>query len=448
MYFIYNILAVLLVILALPVFAVRVVREAGFAERLKQSFGALPAETLAKVAGKEAIWVHAASVGEIVAASPIVKEIRRELPAIPIMVSVVTASGYDMAKRIIPEAEGIIFFPLDLPYLSYSVVAKIKPQAFLMVETELWPNFLKAIRRFKIPAMMVNGRISDKSVNRYIYFRRVLTDMLNTVVQFCMQSNIDAKYIIRLGADPARVVVTGNTKFDQSYTELSLEDKTKMLTDLGLSGADQILVAGSTHRGEEELLFPAFSEVRVQFPHTQFIVAPRDTLRAGELIELAAKYNFAAVKRTSMPDKQVAKPDMIIIDTIGELGKIYGLGDIVYVGGSLIPHGGHNILEPAAHGKPIVVGPHMFNFKETYALFSERGVCLTVHDSVSLTATMLQLLHNPEQRQKLGQEALAIINENRGASHKSALYLNIILQHRQAPASGEQCKSKEKAETI
>ncbi|TWH45326.1 3-deoxy-D-manno-octulosonic acid transferase [Sporomusa sp. KB1] len=438
MYFIYNILAVILVILALPVFVVRLVREKGFAERVKQSFGALPAETLVKVAGKEAIWVHAASVGEIVAASPIVKEIRQELPGIPIVVSVVTASGYAMAKRIIPEADGIIFFPLDLPLLSYSVVAKIRPQAFLMVETELWPNFLKVVRKFNIPAMMVNGRISDKSVNRYIYFRRVLADMLNTVVKFCMQSNIDAQYITRLGADPARVVVTGNTKFDQSYTELSLEDKTNMLSSLGLCSADQILVAGSTHRGEEELLFPAFNEVREQFPHTQFIIAPREPLRADELVELAAKYNFVAVRRTNMPGKLAENPDMIIVDTIGELGKIYGLGDIVYVGGSLIPHGGHNILEPAAHGKPILVGPHMFNFKETYALFSERGVCLTVRDSAGLAEAMLKLLHSPEQRQAIGQEALIIINENRGASHKSALYLKEILQQKKALESSKQ----------
>lgn len=448
MYVIYNILAVIVVILALPVFFVRLSREAGFGERLKQSFGALPAATLERVANKQAIWVHAASVGEIVATSPIVKEIRRELPGVPIVVSVVTASGYAMAKRIIPEADGIIFFPLDLPVLSYSVVDKIRPQAFLMVETELWPNFLKAVRKFNIPAMMVNGRISDKSVNRYVYFRTILRDMLDTIDMFCMQSNIDAKYITRLGADPVRVVVTGNTKFDQSYTELTLEDKNQMLAALGLRNTDQILVAGSTHRGEEELLFPAFSEVRAQFPHTKFIVAPRDPLRADELIELAAKHNFTAVRRTSLPDNQSGKPDMIIIDTIGELGKIYGLGDLVYVGGSLIPHGGHNILEPAAHGKTILVGPHMFNFKETYALFSERGVCLTVQDSAGLAETMLTLLHNPEQRQALGREALAIINENRGASHKSALYLKEVLLQRQDLENSENLKVNEKAETI
>lgn len=427
MYFIYNILAILLVIMALPVFAVRFLREAGFGERLKQSFGALPPETLEKVTGKQAIWVHAASVGEIVAASPIVKEICREIPGVPIVVSAVTASGYDMAKRIIPEADAVIFFPLDLPYLSYSVAAKIRPQAFLMVETELWPNFLKAARKLNIPTMMVNGRISDKSVKRYVYFRKVLTDMLNTVNKFCMQSSIDAKYIIHLGADPARVVITGNTKFDQNYTELSAKGKIQLLSDLSLGEAEYIVVAGSTHKGEEDLLFSAFRQVRAVFPNTKFIVAPRETLRAGDVVELAAEHGLTALKRTEMQGKYLIEPDMIVVDTIGELGKLYGLGDIVYVGGSLIPHGGHNILEPAAHGKPILVGPNMFNFKETYALFSERGACLTVHDSAGLAATMLELLHNPDMRQEMGNKSLAIINENRGASHKSALYLKEML---------------------
>lgn len=438
MYLIYNILAIILLILALPVFVVRAVREKGFTERLRQNFGALPPATLTKIANQKAIWVHAASVGEIVAASPIVKEIRRELPGIPIVVSVVTASGYDMAKRIIAEADGIIFFPLDLPYLSYAVAAKIRPQAFLMVETELWPNFLKAARELDIPVMMVNGRISDKSVNRYAYFRGVLADMLNTVVKFCMQSNIDAEYIIRLGADPARVVITGNTKFDQSYTEFSSEEKKQMVDLLRLQENSQIIVAGSTHRGEESLLFPAFAKVRVHFPDTQFIVAPRDTLRADELVELADKHGFTAVRRTALPGRNTGQYDMIIIDTIGELGKMYGLGDIVYVGGSLIPHGGHNILEPAAHGKPILVGRHMFNFKDTYALFSERGVCLTVADSEDLTNTMVTLLKNPQKREEIGREALRIIAENRGASYKSALYLKEILQQRQAFAASEQ----------
>lgn len=429
MYLIYNIIAVLLVILALPVFFIRTIREEGFAERLKQSLGRLPEETVAKLAGKEAIWLHAASVGEIVATSPVVKEIKRELPGRPILVSVVTASGYDMAKRIIPEADGIIYFPLDLPFLSRAVISKIRPKVFLLVETELWPNFLKTAKVMKIPVIMVNGRISEKSLNRYSYFRGVLKDMLGTIVQFCMQSPIDAEYIMQLGADPRRVVVTGNTKFDQSYTTLSGEEKAALYHTLLLRESGSIIVAGSTHKGEEEALFTAFSQIIAEFPDSQLVVAPRDIMRAEEIIELAADYNLQAVRRTKLPaDRAALLPNIIIIDTIGELGKIYGVADIVYTGGSLVPRGGHNILEPAAHGKPILVGPHMFNFKTSYAMLSDGGVCLTVKDSTDLTATIRSLLNNPEKIREMGQAALAIISENQGASRKSALLLKEVLE--------------------
>ncbi|HWR44326.1 3-deoxy-D-manno-octulosonic acid transferase [Sporomusa sp.] len=429
MYLIYNILAVLLVILALPVFAVRIIHEKGFAERLKQSLGWLPEATMVQVAGKDVIWLHAASVGEIVAASPIVKEIRRELPGMPILISVVTAAGYDMAKRIIPEADGIIFFPLDLPFLSRAVITKIRPRVFLLVETELWPNFLKAARDLRIPVMMVNGRISEKSLGRYSYFRSVLKDMLDTIVKFCMQSAIDAQYITRLGANSDRVVVTGNTKFDQCYTKLVEAEKTALYHALHLRRSGAIIVAGSTHKGEEDLLFTAFNQVIAEFPDTQFIVAPRDILRSGELVELAARHKFTSVRRTKLAEGETSDQyNMIIIDTIGELGKIYGVADIVYIGGSLVPRGGHNILEPAAHGKPILIGPHMFNFKDTYAMLSERDACITVSDSSSLAQTILSLLNNPAEAKKMGNEALAIIEENQGASRKSALHLKEVLQ--------------------
>lgn len=429
MYLIYNILAVLLVILAIPVFIARTIHEKGFGERLKQSLGWLPEPTMKRLSGKDAIWLHAASVGEIVAASPILKEIRRELPESPILVSVVTAAGYDMAKRIIPEANGVIFFPLDLPYLSRAVITKIRPRVFLLVETELWPNFLKAARDLNIPVMMVNGRISEKSLGRYSYFRSVLKDMLDTIVKFCMQSDIDARYITQLGARPERVVVTGNTKFDQSYTEMDASEKNVLHQALQLQGAGAIIVAGSTHKGEEELLFAAFTQVLAEFPDTQFIVAPRDILRAGELVELAGKYKFAPVRRTKLAESPKEEAyNLIIIDTIGELGKIYGVADIVYVGGSLVQRGGHNILEPAAHGKPILVGPHMFNFKDTYAMLSEREACITVSDSSGLARTILTLLSNPDKIRLMGQAALAIINENQGASRKSVLYLKEVLK--------------------
>ena len=192
MQIIYNIVAILLVIIALPIFAIRTMREGGFWERLKQSFGFLPPHILDPVAKKNCIWVHAASVGEIVAASPLIKEFRKEFPKKPILVSVVTNNGYAMAKRIVKDADSIIYFPIDLPWLSSGVVKKVMPSVFLPVETELWPNFLKAARKYRIPVMMVNGRISDKSVRRYHHLRGVLKDMIGTVSKFCMQSEIDA----------------------------------------------------------------------------------------------------------------------------------------------------------------------------------------------------------------------------------------------------------------
>jgi len=427
MHFIYNILAMVLGVLAIPVFIMRLIREKGFGQRLKQSFGFLPYEDLIPVMHKDCIWLHAASVGEIVAASPIIKEIRCQFPGKPILVSVVTANGYAMAKRIITDADSIIFFPIDLPGISYYVVKRIRPSVFLMVETELWPNFLKAARHFSIPVMMVNGRISDKSVGRYRYLYTVLQDMLNTVNIFCMQSTIDAQYIVHLGADPKRVVVTGNTKFDQNYTNVSQVEQQVIVEQMGFTHDALILVAGSTHKGEEEILFAAFKKVRESFPQVKLIIAPRDIMRVEELTYLAASFGLVAKSRTLLLEKLSNQHDVVLLDTIGELGKIYSVGTIIYVGGSLVAQGGHNILEPAAHGKPILVGPHMFNFKDTYALFNNRKACITVDNAKTLAENTLYILNNELVQQRMSQETLAIINENRGAAYKSMAYLQEIL---------------------
>lgn len=428
MHLLYNLLALVLVVLAAPVFLYRLIREAGFGERLKQSFGWLPSETVAKVANKNAIWLHAASVGEIVATSPMVKEIKKEMPDNVVVISVVTASGYDMAKRIIPEADGVIFFPLDLPWLSCHVVKKIAPQAFLLVETELWPNFLKASRKAGIPVMMVNGRIGDKSFGNYRYLGSVLQDMLQTVVKFCMQSSIDAQYIIKLGADPQRVMVTGNTKYDQTYTDVSEGEQKLLISQYGFAGQGPIIIAGSTHKGEEESLFTSFGKIRNHFPQACLVIAPRDIQRADELVSMAAASGHRAVKRSKLEKENAGGHNTVILDTIGELGRVYSIADVVFVGGSLIPQGGHNILEPAAHGKPIVVGPHMFNFKDIYALLSDRKACITAKDPALLTDKLLAVLENKELSETMSKNARAIIEENRGAAHKNTLQLKQLLE--------------------
>ena len=429
MRFLYNLAAILIVTIIIPIFVLRATRERGFIERIKQSFGFYPQETIDKVAGKNAIWVHAASVGEIVATSPLVREFRKVFPDSPILVSVVTTGGYEMAHRIIKDADAIIYFPLDLPFLASRVVGRIRPRVFLPVETELWPNFLKKAKQLDVPVMMVNGRISDRSVKQYKYLFGMLREMIGTVKCFAMQSSIDADYIMRLGAPRELVTVTGNTKFDQAYTSVSAEERAALIEELGLSGASRIMIAGSTHRGEEELVLAAFKAVREKDPGVRLIIAPREVLRTLEVEHLCRKAGFTVTTRKELQKGDAARgEDIVILDTVGELGRVYGLGDVIYIGGSLIPHGGHNILEPAAHGKAIIVGNQMFNFKDIHALFRNRNAVVTVTNGEELTREMLRLFGDAAERARLEAETLAIINENKGASEKSARILVEMLE--------------------
>lgn len=429
MRFLYNLAAILIVTIIIPIFVLRATRERGFIERIKQSFGFYPQETIDKVAGKNAIWVHAASVGEIVATSPLVREFRKVFPDSPILVSVVTTGGYEMAHRIIKDADAIIYFPLDLPFLASRVVGRIRPRVFLPVETELWPNFLKKAKQLDVPVMMVNGRISDRSVKQYKYLFGMLREMIGTVKCFAMQSSIDADYIMRLGAPRELVTVTGNTKFDQAYTSVSAEERAALIEELGLSGASRIMIAGSTHRGEEELVLAAFKAVREKDPGVRLIIAPREVLRTLEVEHLCRKAGFTVTTRKELQKGDAALgEDIVILDTVGELGRVYGLGDVIYIGGSLIPHGGHNILEPAAHGKAIIVGNQMFNFKDIHALFRNRNAVVTVTNGEELTRETLRLFGDAAERARLEAETLAIINENKGASEKSARILVEMLE--------------------
>lgn len=441
----YNIIAILLVILLIPYFIVRTIREKGFLGRIIQSFGFLPEHALDKVAGKNCIWIHASSVGEIVATSPIIKEFRKEFPGTPILVSVVTNTGYIMANRIIKDADSIIYFPLDIPWLPERMIKKIRPRVFLPVETELWPNFLKAARKYNVPVMMVNGRISDKSVKRYKYMFSILSDMIGTVKKFAMQSDIDASYIIRLGADEKLVTVTGNTKFDQTYTDVSPKERQALLKELCLDDAQGIFLAGSTHKGEEEAVLKAFSALKKNHAGVKLLIAPRSILRKDEIAGICRKHGFKAAFRTVLKEKPDYDHDVVILDTIGELGRIYSLGDVIFVGGSLIRHGGHNILEPAAHGKAIIVGPHMFNFKDTHVLFSKRNACITVKNVKELTTVVTELFDNPAKRRQMEQETLNIIKDNKGASRRSAVILRQMLEEYEK-ASPVQVRSTEKIE--
>lgn len=333
-----------------------------------------------------------------------------------------------MAHRIIPEAEGIIFFPLDLPFLTRRILDIIKPITILLVETEIWPNFLRIAENEIIPVMMVNGRISDRSMKRYWMIRSFTKEMLASIQYFCMQSKLDAEYIEYLGAAKERITVTGNTKYDQTYAQVTDEEKLKLQDEFGFGRNHPIIVAGSTHRGEEDAVLNAFNEILKAYPEARLLIAPREIMRSNDVKALAEKFGLKSICRSEMTEPVHEKTPVVVLDTIGELGRLYSLGDIIFVGGSLVRTGGHNILEPAAHGKPILVGPHMFNFKEIYSLLSSRKACLMVKDGKTLTDTMLMLCKNKELRDTMGKNCLDIIYENRGATQRNTEELRKLFE--------------------
>jgi tetraacyldisaccharide 4'-kinase len=438
MYILYNFLGLLVFfVLILPFYIYRLITEKGFSGRFRQSMGLIRREEIANVMNTDCIWIHGASVGEIVATSPIVKEIKKIMPERKVLVSAFTVAGYNMAKQIIPEADGYIFFPLDLPWVAQSVVRRVHPGIFLPVETELWPNFLRAIRDRNIPVMMVNGRISERSVKTYQYLFSIWRDMLRTVSRFCMQSSIDANYITHLGADPKKIFVTGNTKFDQTYAEVTPEDLANYKTELGLTeDSFPVIVAGSTHSPEEQTLLTAFAELCKQHPKARLVIAPRKTDRVDEIRKLCNKFGYQAGLRSKLKTMSGFRPEypVLIIDTIGELGRIYAVGDIVFVGGSLKKgYGGHNVLEPAAHAKPILVGPSMENFKDSYSLLTKAGALHTVQDASGLTKEFLKITEDSSLRKKMGDASMQVIRENRGAAFNTMHYLTDLLDKASVP---------------
>lgn len=430
LYWLYNMLLVMYWASLIPVLIYRLVKEEGFYQRIKQSIGYLPADLKQKIANRQAIWIHAASVGEIVAASPIVRETRRDHPEEILIVSVVTATGFRMAHQIIDSADGILYFPLDLPYFTNRILNIVKPKVIVLVETEIWPNFLRIAAHKHIPVMMMNGRISVRSAKRYRIITFFTRRVLSTIRVFCMQSRIDADYIISIGAAAEKVVVTGNTKYDQTYGIVTAEEKKKLLREFGFpDNPYPIMIAGSTHKGENGAVYKAFSRVRENFPEARLIIAPRYVYQADIIHDEGLRYGISMAKRSDMQKGKLPSGpyDGILLDTIGELGRVYSLGDLIFVGGSLVRVGGHNILEPAAHGKPIVVGPNMFNFVEIFELLSSRGACVMVQNETEFIATCLDILTDRLRADRMKASCLSVVRENQGATARNLQELQRLL---------------------
>ena len=324
MYWLYNILLLIYWATLIPMLIYRLIHEEGFYQRIKQSIGFLPDELKEKISNRHAIWVHAASVGEIVAASPIVREMRKTHPDEVIIVSVVTATGFRMAHQIIKGADGILYFPLDLPYLTNRILTIVNPQAIVLVETEIWPNFLRIAADKHIPVMMMNGRISQRSAVRYRMITFFTRRVLSTIRMFCMQSRIDAQYIIDIGADPNKVIVTGNTKYDQTYGIVTEEEKKRFLHELGFSEGSPIMIA-AVLTAVKTARYISLCENSRPFSRCQIDYCTALYLPADLIVDEGIKHGVTMVKRSDMMAGKAVRSayDGVVLDTIGELGRVY-----------------------------------------------------------------------------------------------------------------------------
>ncbi len=415
MFFLYNLFLSCFVIIALPVFLVKLLTTKKYRMGLLQRLGFLPEEELRKIKGEGVIWVHAVSVGETIAAVPLIRELKRRYPTRKILLTTVTATGHHTARSQVKEADAILYFPFDLSLIVKRVLRKIRPALFLPIETEIWPNCIRLLHQMKVPIVVVNGRISTSSYQGYLRIRFFMKEVLRLIDAFSMQTEDDVRRIVALGALKNSVQNSGSIKFDRNPLPLEESEKNSMRRDFLLPENGNMLIVGSTHQNEEGPLIDIYLQLRKEFPDLSMVIAPRHPERAEEVETLLREKGLSYQKRSRPePGKQI-----LLLDTVGELSRLYGVGSISFVGGSLVPTGGHNILEPASYGIPTLFGPHMENFPEISAVIRECGGGVQVQNTKELLEVLQGLLRNPEERDRIGEAGIQVIKENQGALKKT-----------------------------
>ena len=419
MHVLYTLAIVVLAVVLSPWFAYQAVRYRKYIGSLAQRMGYLPISF--NLDGDESIWIHAVSVGEALTARAIIPELRERYPGLRIFVSTTTLTGQQVARTRLSDVDAVFFFPFDLPPFVHRTLRLVKPRLFIMMETEIWPNLLNACRRQGVKTMLVNGRISSRSYPRYRMARRFFRRVLANVDRFCMQSEGSARRIVDIGADPARVIVTGSLKFEslESPAVAAGRGAGRVLRYFRVPVGRPVLIAASTLKGEETSILGAFAALRRAQPNALLIIAPRKPERFGEAEALARAEGYRVVPRTELGVDAEPRADVVILDTIGELAYLFQVATVVFVGGSLVDHGGHNILEPAVHGKPIVFGPYMQNFAEIAETFLQSHAAIQVGSASELADVVTRLAGDPVERARLGAAARALVEANRGAKPRT-----------------------------
>lgn len=430
MFFLYSIVYTIGFIVLLPRFLVDAVTKGKYAAGFKQRLGFLPAFNSK---GKKVVWLHCVSVGETNAARPLAQKIKQDFPDLSLVVSTTTRTGQELARTAFAElADQIFYFPFDWKFTVNRALHRIKPSVVLLMETELWPNFIRQAYHNGAHLCIVNGRLSEKSHTRYGKVKKFIRRILGYLDLALMQENGYATRLMSLGIRASKVRVTGNLKFDHDLDK----DETALTDELrerfGIRTDEPLIIAASTHSPEEKWILDAFKELKTNKPDLRLMVAPRHPERFDDVTTEIEKTGFILARR-SKPDSADKTAEVILLDSIGELRAAYPLAEIVFVGGSLIPHGGQSIFEPAAAGRAIITGPHTGNFDAAIKEFLDKDALIQLpqvaHNEVvqTLAETLNNLLSDVPNRSTLGSNALAAVDRNRGAVNKTIEYLQPVL---------------------
>lgn len=388
-------------------------------------------EALASARGP--IWLHLVSVGEALAARPLVEELRRRIPERAWLITTVTPTGREVAQRLVREGKDqILYLPWDLGPVVRRALRAIRPRIFLAFETELWPVLFRELGEAGVPVVVVNGRISPAAYRRYLWARPLMQRALLPVQAFFAQSPQDARRFAGAGAAMDRIAVTGNLKWDQE-TAADGAQLERLRTELGIADGQLLWTAGSTHKGEELPLLQAYGDLRAEFPGLRLVLAPRHPERVAAVEQSIWAAGMKSVRRsellksapgTTVPGTvgsgTVGSDPIIVLDTIGELAGVYRISDVVFLGGSLVPKGGHNLVEPAALSRAIVTGPHLHNFQAVAEALGQAGGMSVVRSPKELEQALRRLLRDPAARAELGRRAHAVFQQNRGAAARTA----------------------------
>lgn len=428
MYVLYTVLLLLGGLGLLPHVLWRCLRGATYHQELAERFG-YGIVPLAEVqTGSGCLWFHAASVGEVQGVRPIIARLHQCLPELPIVVSAFTPAGKQMAQRIVPEAALVFVLPLDLPWFMRRLVCRLRPRALLVQETELWPNLFRAAARQHVPIVLVNGRLSPRAFRYYQWGRPLMRRVFADVALFLVQSEEGAQRFQHLGADARRVLVAGNTNIDRAL--LATEQSTAPHALAALVTGRRLLVAGSTHAGEEMVLLSVYRRLQAQYPDLLLVLAPRHVERVETVLRQVQAHLCRAVRRsqcTRLHPEDLAGATVIVLDTMGELATLYELCTVAFIGGSLVPIGGHNTLEPAVFAKPLFFGPYMDHFPELAALLQQAGGAIQVHGAEELHERLAYCLTHPEAGRAMGQRALEALAANRGALERTTQAVAALL---------------------